>query len=295
MKIRHIEVFQAVYSSGSMTQAAKLLHVTQPSVSKVLAHAESQLGYKLFKRASGRVVPTHEANILFEHTNRLFNELQKVKNIAINLRSLSEGKIRIASTPALGLDLVPAAVATCMQRNPKAYFYLETMHYADMAMALRNLRIDIAIAFDPPYQPGLHEHIIGKGCFVLIAPVATRLRRTSVTIEDVAHLPFIRLSERGPLGQLLEGYFKLTDAKLTEVAAAETYHIARSLVANGIGVAIVDDITAYTGNQEGIKIYAFKPQLTYRVSALYLQNYPLNEFAQSFIHALRKKIKQLNL
>jgi len=39
MRLRHVEVFHAVYSSGSITAAAKILSVTQPSISKVLAHA----------------------------------------------------------------------------------------------------------------------------------------------------------------------------------------------------------------------------------------------------------------
>ena len=56
--LRQIEVFHAVYSSGSMTNAAALLNVSQPSVSKVLAHAEQQLGYRLFDRVKGKLIPT---------------------------------------------------------------------------------------------------------------------------------------------------------------------------------------------------------------------------------------------
>jgi len=47
MRLRHIEIFHAVYTCGSITAAAKVLNVPQPSVSKVLAHAESQLGWTL--------------------------------------------------------------------------------------------------------------------------------------------------------------------------------------------------------------------------------------------------------
>ena len=50
MRLRHIEVFYAVYRNGSVTGAAQELNVSQPSVSKVLRHAEDQLGYPLFQR-----------------------------------------------------------------------------------------------------------------------------------------------------------------------------------------------------------------------------------------------------
>ena len=67
MRLRHIEVFHAVYSAGSITGAAKLLNVSQPSVSKVLAHAEQQLGFQLFNRVKGKIIPTKEAERLIDH------------------------------------------------------------------------------------------------------------------------------------------------------------------------------------------------------------------------------------
>ena len=62
MRLRQIEVFHAIYTSGSMTNAAAMLNVSQPSISKVLAHAEQQLGYRLFDRVKGKLVPTPEAS-----------------------------------------------------------------------------------------------------------------------------------------------------------------------------------------------------------------------------------------
>ena len=67
MRLRQIEVFHAVYSCGSVTGAAEILNVSQPSVSKVLAHAEQQLGFPLFDRVRGKLVPTPEADRLFAH------------------------------------------------------------------------------------------------------------------------------------------------------------------------------------------------------------------------------------
>ena len=58
MRLRHIEVFNAIYLSGSISAAAQLLNVSQPSLSKTLQHAEDQLGFKLFRRVRGRLLPT---------------------------------------------------------------------------------------------------------------------------------------------------------------------------------------------------------------------------------------------
>ena len=56
MKLRHIEVFHAVMLTGTVNGAARLLNVTQPAVTKILQHAEDQLGFKLFIRNKGRIM-----------------------------------------------------------------------------------------------------------------------------------------------------------------------------------------------------------------------------------------------
>jgi hypothetical protein len=97
MRLRQIEVFHAVYSCGSITQAAKILNVSQPSVSKVLAHAEQQLGYVLFERLRGKLVPTPEANVLFAHAAEVAASLDRLRQVAGNLQGMEQGRIRLAA------------------------------------------------------------------------------------------------------------------------------------------------------------------------------------------------------
>ena len=69
-KLRQMEVFRAVMLTGSMNGAAKLLFVSQPAVSRLIAHAEQSLGLQLFARDKGKLTPTPEAQRLFEKSGR---------------------------------------------------------------------------------------------------------------------------------------------------------------------------------------------------------------------------------
>ena len=100
MRLRQIEVFHAVYSSGSITGAAALLNVSQPSVSKVLAHAEQQLGYLLFDRVKGKLIPTPEAHQLFVHVKAVYKDINRLRHVATNIKTAGAGRIRVAGTPA---------------------------------------------------------------------------------------------------------------------------------------------------------------------------------------------------
>ena len=101
MRLRHIEIFHAIYTTGSITNAAKILHVSQPSVSKVLSHAEMQLGFDLFKRVKGRLIPTDEAEMLFDEVDKIYQQMRAIKNTAENINKSEYGQISIGVTPAL--------------------------------------------------------------------------------------------------------------------------------------------------------------------------------------------------
>ena len=102
MRLRHIEVFHAVYTYGSITAAAKFLSVSQPSVSKVLAHAEQQLGYLLFDRVKGKVIPTLEAERLIGHVSDVYQSIDELQRVSHNIADSDKGCIRLAVTPGRG-------------------------------------------------------------------------------------------------------------------------------------------------------------------------------------------------
>ncbi len=294
MRLRHIEVFQAVYTSGSVTQAAKILHVSQPSISKVLSHAESQLGFLLFERAKGKLVPTPEAQQLFQHVQVLFDDLGKLRRIASSLKEGSDGKIRIASTPALGTRVLPRIVAQHMKTYPGIRFELETLHHREMTEALKESRLDLAVAFDPPSTPGIKATTLDQGEFVLIAPKNTMKPRNGDTIEltELEELPFVALSNRGPLGGLLDAHVQGAGIDLNTVAEAETYHLAAALVSEGVGVAIVDNVTADNFLNRDVDVLKIEPTLQFDIALLQLEQVPVSTFCQRFIDFLSENIEQ---
>jgi DNA-binding transcriptional LysR family regulator len=155
MRLRHIEIFHAVYTCGSITAAAKMLNVSQPSVSKVLAHAEQQLGFALFDQLKGKLIPTQEAERLITHVTDAYDNINELRRISENLRASDTGLIRIAMAPAFGIDLVPGAIASYLDQHPETSFEIESLHQHQVARALKQSRVDIGMVFDPPATPGI--------------------------------------------------------------------------------------------------------------------------------------------
>ena len=86
MNLRQIEMFRAIMVTGSISGAARLLSVSQPAISRLLAYTEDRLGIALFERVKGRVQPTPEARQLFVGVDQVHQEVTRVNELAEELR-----------------------------------------------------------------------------------------------------------------------------------------------------------------------------------------------------------------
>ena len=168
MRFRQIEVFHAVYTTGSISAAARALHVSQPSVSKVLHHTQQQLGLELFRLVRGRLVATDQAHELFVEVSEVFSRLTSLQKTVGNLRSLAGGRVRLAVVPSLGLHVAPLAIARFRARHPDVSFDVQTLHHDALFQALYERSCDVAIAYDPPTHPRMKRRDIDSGELMLL-------------------------------------------------------------------------------------------------------------------------------
>jgi DNA-binding transcriptional LysR family regulator len=291
VRLRHIEVFQAVYSSGSVTRAAEILNVSQPSVSKVLAHAEQQLGYALFDRVRGKLIPTPEADQLFSHVITVNDSVDRLRHVADNLRAAETGRIRIAATPAFGIDLLPRAIASYREMHSDTVFSVETLHHDEMVSALLESRLEVGLAFDPDNIPDIAGELLGHGSFVALTPPGLDFGAKKVlAINDLAEHPFVMLDNRGPLGRLLSVHLESNSSRINAVAHVETYQVAKALVSYGVGVTITDEVTARSSGHDNVRVWPLTPALQFRIVALRLSKVPMSIVCRRFVDHLKSGV-----
>src|SRR5260370_4014075 len=118
LNLRQIEVFRAIMITGSISGAARLLSVSQPAVSRLLAYTEDRLKLQLFERVRGRVQPTPEARRLFAEVDQVHRGVQRINDLAEELRERGTGSVRIVASPSTGHAMVPDAIALLRRRFP---------------------------------------------------------------------------------------------------------------------------------------------------------------------------------
>lgn len=289
MKLRHIEVFHAVYVTGSVSAAARALHVSQPSVSKTLKHAEDQLGFHLFDRISGRLMPSEKGVKLFAEIEPIYTQISELGRFTANLRNTKAGHLRFAMTPAFGLEIGPVALAQFAKTHPNVTIETETLHANQVVKALLDESIDMGLVFDAPRSPGIQKSTIGESGFVCIAPNNVKLPPGDVlAIENLRTLPLITLNQKSVLGQILARRFEEAfKGQLESHIVVETYHLAKRLVKQNAGIAIIDAITALSGDSSGLQIRKISPAIDIKVDIITRLNQPMTKLASEFDNEVR--------
>lgn len=100
MNLRQLEVFYSVMKAGTVSGAARQLHVSQPNVTRILSHTETQLGFPLFERVKGRLIPTKEALLLAPEAEKVYQQLGQFKNLTNRIKA-GEKHLIIGAPPIL--------------------------------------------------------------------------------------------------------------------------------------------------------------------------------------------------
>jgi len=292
MRLRHIEVFHAIYTTGSVTNAAKKLYVSQPSISKVLTHAEQQLGFQLFNRVKGRLVPTQEAESLFEEVDRIYQQMANVDNLAHNLKNSEIGRIELAITPALGFDVVPASCVEFNRQYPNIGFNIQTLHSDQVLNHLTTLQSELAIMFAPQKFSGINQIDFGSG--TLVAVYSKKLLPhcpKRISLQELIEFPMIGIGDSGPLADIVSAQMLKQALKPMSKIRVQTYFTAVSLVRYGEHICIVDEFTAASQQSDDIGIAELEGEFEFPIKLLHLDQKPLSKVAARFIDQVGQQFK----
>lgn len=292
MRLRHIEIFDAIWRTGSLTEAAEALHVSQPAASKLLANAEAQLGFKLFERVKGRLRATREAEVLAPQVARLQQELTNVRRLAYSLKHSHQGHLRIGSTPALGLGLLPSVVRHSQRTHPHVTFDLHTHHSGELVEGLLARELDLIVTFDRNEYPGLRRIPVGRTELVYMT---RRHKPGPMKLRDLPKRDFIALEARDPSGLLLQQAMDAEGLSMNIIAQVQTHYVACALVEAGCGDTIVDLITGRAMLRPGLTLCRLAPRIEVPISVMVHADDPLSAQPQTFIDKLSTACRQILL
>ncbi|GAB7546109.1 LysR substrate-binding domain-containing protein [Cupriavidus sp. 8B] len=296
MKIRQLEAFRAVMLCQTVTRAAEMLHISQPAATRLIADLEESVGFALFERVRGRLYPTAEAQVLYEEVQRSLVGVERIALAAQDIRDLQRGSLQIAAAPALALSFLPRAIAEFLTQHGQTQISMLTHSSRTVVDMVVGQRCDVGLAILSMNHPSTHGERLISTRMVCALPVGHRLCAEAVIRpHDLA-------------GERFVSHPRALDSRLQIDALFASYGIERQLqvetqvswsicafVEAGLGVALIDPITALEYRGKGICFRVFEPQLTTDFSVLFSTQRPPSLLLKSFIaHTRAFAIAQLD-
>jgi DNA-binding transcriptional LysR family regulator len=177
VNLRQMEVFRAIMREGTVTDAAKLLGLSQPSVTELLKHTEAKLGFRLFDRIKGRLRPTSEAHLLFEEVEAIFERVRILRRSSEALRETKLGSLNTATISALGLSFVPSMLGRFLATRPDVRSRLLVKRRFDLIGSIVTEGMDVGFAFQSANDPRVIRQEIMQCGLVSIIPGGHELGR----------------------------------------------------------------------------------------------------------------------
>ncbi|MFG2168259.1 LysR family transcriptional regulator [Micromonospora chersina] len=261
MQLHQLRYFVAVAEVRHFTQAADLVGITQPSLSKQIHALETDLGAPLFERVRGNITLTAAGEVLLPLAKRILADVDTATREVQELVGLRRGRVRLGATPSLATSLAPPVLRRFRDAHPTVDLRVEESGSQDLVRDLLRGDLDLALIIEPSTgtDPGLRADPILRESLVVasVDPLPAADERGEVRITDLRDLPLVMFRE---------GY-DLRDATLQACRAAgfePTLSVdggemdaVLSFVEAGLGVALVPGIVV--ARRAGIRVTRLVP------------------------------------
>lgn len=241
MKTRYLEIFDTIMRTRSLTEAARILNLSQPALSKMLTHAEDQIGIALFNRRRGRITPTAEALQLFKETEAVFDRLHDVQRLAMEIRDSRVAIVRVAAIQTLGVTVLPRLIREFREIHPRVRFSIQSLPPRYVIEATMAGDVDLGLMLSPVQGCDLRKIELGRSelyCAVRRGHRLAALER--VPLAELRGETLITGNRNYLFGLQLEDLFSAIGG-IPEIACqVSTSFAACALVAEGVGVGLVD-------------------------------------------------------
>jgi DNA-binding transcriptional LysR family regulator len=291
MNLRHMEVFNAIMRTGSVTGAARALNVTQPAVSAVLKHCESQLNMKLFTRVSGRLQPTPEANAIFPEIAAIFGRVDGVNALTQDLAGGRLGTVSIAAAFPIANGYLTKAVATFIADRPKVRVALQSLTSPQVLASVVNREVELGIAYEPVVSSEVETKVLMRAGIACVMrsdhPLA---RRKEVAVRDLERHSIITYLPQALFRRYVDRALSAAGIVPNITAQVGLSLTGIMLARHGAGVALVEPFLVASMGLPGLVARPLKPRIEVKTLLIRHKSAPHSKIMNEFVGHLTREV-----
>lgn len=290
LRLRQLQAFEAVATTGSVTRAAASLSISQPAVSRLLSSFSDKIAFDLFIRKNGQLLPTQEARLLLGEVSRVLEGLKNIEELQHDLTERTAGHLRIACLPGFATSHLPNVMIDFLKTRPSVTVTIEPDRPERILDWIIGQQYDCGLT-------DIHSHPATESRnfqirTVCIFPKGHWLgKKTTIGPEDLVKEKLIHTRRDSPFFIALNQAFIDKGVKLPSWIETRQFTGACALVAKGNGVSVVSELDASQFSNHDIEMRPFLPHVPHHLSVLRPIATPPSLITLEFIETFAESLK----
>lgn len=246
MNIEHLKVFYVVAKGNSFSETAKILHLSQPSISLQIQQLENTLATKLFERTTKRISLTPTGELLYKYAEKILNLVHETKKEISLLSESIHGDLIIGASLTIGGYILPYILGRYQKEYPNVKLILKLDNSQQVIEKLSNQEIHVGFIESLKIYPDVQQIPFMEDELVIITSPglyhANDYGKVEITPDELFSLPMIMREQGSGTRQVVEESlrrFQLDPSKFNIILELENTEAIKSAVESGLGVSII--------------------------------------------------------
>ncbi|MFS0664004.1 LysR family transcriptional regulator [Bacillus mojavensis] len=282
MEWEQLEYFQTLARIQHVTKAAETLSITQPALSRSIVRLENYLGVPLFDRQGRSITLNKYGERFLKRVDSIMKEFTEGKEEIQSLLQPDQGEVSLGFLHTLGTTIVPNLIGLFKDQYPNVHFQLNQSHSNQLLDKLKSGELDLCLLASFPVESNIMWKPLWKEELFLFLPKHHVLAtRQEITLNDIAHEPFVLMKEGFALRVTIDHIFEQVNITPNIVFEGEEAATIAGFVAAGLGVSILPDFKGL--DQTNIaKVRISWPRFERTVGISWIEGKYLSPVAENF-------------
>ncbi len=269
MQIKQLEIFDAIVRAGSVSAAARELGMTQSAVSRILAKFESELGFDLFNRRNGRLVPSSRSSLVLTRVRRVLEAVSELHDVKQDWAGKRPQALELVTVPSLAQGVIPRVLSEFSKTYPEIRIHLDVRTTQATIDSIIARQADFGLLTLPVSHQTLSVQPLMRMKSACVLPKGHRLAdKTEITPKDLENEPLVLLTRRQPSRLLIDEAFRREGVKPFVRIETANVHAACQCTQEGLGITIANALMAGYSASTGMVIRSFGPQIHHTLALI---------------------------
>lgn len=254
MDIHQLKVFLAVYKNRSFSKASEELHLTQPTISDHIKSLEEELNCRLFDRLGRTIIPTREAELLYDHAIEIIERIEKTKEVLNRFQTQPSGEITIGASTIPGTYLLPHIIKEFRKEYPHIECRVLISDSRDIFERIISHKLFLGIIGARLSNSQILYTSIGEDKLIIVGSPSI-IKKTSHNLEDLLSYPFILREEGSGTRREMEKILTAKGLNIEDLRIAGIFgstEAVKEAVKAGLGIAVLSELSVKEDIKRGV-------------------------------------------